>query len=71
MNCRFSAFASTSLFVLATLCVSASAQSVEDQIKKLETDRAAAVVQADVATLDKQTSGDYSLISASSACLSP
>jgi ketosteroid isomerase-like protein len=62
MNRRFAAFAVASLFVLATLCGSAAAQGVEDQIKKLETDRAAAVVKGDVATLDKETSDDYTLI---------
>jgi len=62
MNRRCFAFAMSSLLVLATLCGSAAAQSVEDQIKKLETDRAAAVVKGDMATLDKQTSDDYTLV---------
>jgi hypothetical protein len=31
-------------------------------LKKLETDRAAAMVKGDVATLEKQTSDDYTLI---------
>ena len=44
---------------------SARAQSsVEDQIKKLETDRAAAVVKGDVAAIAAQTSEDYTLINA-------
>ena len=38
--------------------------SVEDQLKKMEKDRAAAVVKADVATLEKLTSDDYILINA-------
>jgi ketosteroid isomerase-like protein len=38
--------------------------SVEDQIKKMEKDRAAAVVKGDVATLEKLTSDDYILINA-------
>jgi len=38
--------------------------SVEDQLKKMETDRAAAVVKGDVATLEKLTSDDYILINA-------
>jgi ketosteroid isomerase-like protein len=38
--------------------------SVEDQIKKMEKDRAAAVVKADVATLESLTSDDYILINA-------
>ncbi len=57
-------FATTALFVLAMLCVSASAQSVEEQIKKMEIDRAAAVVKGDVAKLDQETSDDYTLITA-------
>jgi ketosteroid isomerase-like protein len=40
-----------------------TAASVEE-LKKLETDRAAAVVKADIATLDKQTADDYTLINA-------
>ena len=60
MNRRFSAFAIA--FVLAAFCTSALAQNVEDHIKKLEIDRAAAVVKADVATLDQQTSDDYTFI---------
>jgi ketosteroid isomerase-like protein len=38
--------------------------SVEDQIKKMEKDRAAAVVKGDVATLEGLTSDDYILINA-------
>ena len=41
-----------------------STASVEDQIKKMEKDRAAAVVKGDVATLEKLTSDDYILINA-------
>jgi ketosteroid isomerase-like protein len=37
---------------------------VEDQIKKMEKDRAAAVVKGDVATLEGLTSDDYILINA-------
>ena len=37
---------------------------VEDQIKKMEKDRAAAVVKGDVATLEKLTSDDYMFINA-------
>ena len=62
MNRRLSAFTITSLFVFAAFCVSALAQGVEDHIKKLEIDRAAAVIKADVATLDQQTSDDYTFI---------
>lgn len=50
------------VLVVAALLGSASAQDVTEQLKKLEMDRAAAVVKGDVATLDKQTSDDYVLI---------
>ena len=58
------------VFGVATLtAASAGAQgaataSVEEQIKKMEKDRAAAVVKADVATLESLTSDDYVLINA-------
>jgi ketosteroid isomerase-like protein len=42
----------------------AAGPSVEDQLKKMEKDRAAAVVKGDVATLEKLTSDDYILINA-------
>jgi ketosteroid isomerase-like protein len=42
----------------------AAGNSVEDQIKKIENDRAAAVVKGDVATLEGLTSDDYTLINA-------
>jgi ketosteroid isomerase-like protein len=38
--------------------------SVEDQIKKMEKDRAAAVVKGDVAAIEGLTSDDYTLINA-------
>jgi ketosteroid isomerase-like protein len=38
--------------------------SVEEQIMKMERDRAAAVVKADVATIEGLTSDDYTLINA-------
>ena len=62
MNRQCAVFAVAALFVLATLCGSAAGQSVEDQIKKMEIDRAAAVVKGDLALLDKETSEDYTLI---------
>jgi ketosteroid isomerase-like protein len=62
MNRRFAVFAIASLFVLGMLCGSAAAQGVADQIKKMETDRAAAVVKGDWAKLEKETSDDYTLI---------
>jgi len=57
-------------FGLATLIAAparaqmGAASSVADQIKKMEKDRAAAVVKADVATLEGLTSDDYILINA-------
>ena len=45
-----------------TLLGSVWAEDVKEQLKKLETDRAAAIVKGDVATLEKQTSDDYTLI---------
>jgi ketosteroid isomerase-like protein len=50
------------VFVVTTLLTSAWAQDVEEQLKKLEIDRADAVVKSDVGRLDKQTSDDYMLI---------
>ena len=53
------------LLIAAVFVVAASsvfAQDVQEQLKKMEMDRAAAVVKADVATLDKTTSDDYVLI---------
>jgi ketosteroid isomerase-like protein len=53
------------LLIAAVVVIAASsvfAQDVQEQIKKMEMDRAAAVVKADVATLDKTTSDDYVLI---------
>lgn len=38
------------------------AQNVEEHLKKMETDRAAAVVKGDVDTLAKETADDYMLI---------
>jgi ketosteroid isomerase-like protein len=61
MKRKCAAFAISALFVLVMLG-SARAQSDEEQLMKLETDRAAAVVKGDVATLEKQTSDDYTLI---------
>jgi ketosteroid isomerase-like protein len=61
MRPKCSALVAT-VFVLAVLIGSASAQDAKEQLKKLEMDRAAAVVKGDVATLDKQTAADYVLI---------
>src|SRR6185295_3842304 len=49
---------------LATLAAPARAQGVEEQLKKMERDRAAAVVKGDVAMLEGLTSDDYTLINA-------
>jgi ketosteroid isomerase-like protein len=49
-------------FSSVTLLGSAWAEDVQEQLKKLETDRAAAAVKGDVATLEKQTSDDYTFI---------
>ena len=62
MKQRCFAFLIASVFCVAALLGLAWAASVEEELKKLETDRAAAVVKGDVATLEKQTSDDYSLI---------
>jgi len=62
MNRRRSAFMIASVLSVATLFGLAWAANTEKELKKLETDRAAAVVKGDVATLEKQTSDDYTLI---------
>jgi ketosteroid isomerase-like protein len=59
---RIFAILSVAVFLMAGLVTTMSAEDVQDQIKKLETERAAAVVKADTAILDKQTSDDYSII---------
>ncbi len=61
MKRKYAAFGIAALFVFVTLG-SAWAESDEEQLKKLETDRAAAAVKGDVATLEKQTSDDYTFI---------
>ena len=49
-------------FSSVTLLGSAWAEDVQEQLKKLETERAAAAVKGDAATLEKQTSDDYTFI---------
>jgi|SRR6266851_3789051 len=61
MKRKYAALVISSLFVLVMLG-SAWAQSDEEQLKKLETDRAAAAVKGDVATLEKQTADGYTFI---------
>ena len=62
MNQKSFAFLLASILSLAVLLNAAWAASAEEELKKLETNRAAAVVKGDVATLEKQTSDDYTLI---------
>jgi len=64
MNSKRAAFVVALVLSLAALLGLAWAANVEEELKKLETDRAAAVVKGDVATLEKQTSDDYTLINA-------
>ena len=62
MNRKYVAYLLTSVLVLVALVGLAWAATVEDELKKLETDRAAATVKGDIATLAKQTSDDYTVI---------
>ena len=62
MNRKCSLFVIASVLAFAALLGLAWAASVEEELKKLETDRAAAAVKGDVATLQKQTSDDYTFI---------
>jgi len=61
MKRKCAALAVSLIFVFIT-SGSSWAQSDEEQLKKIETDRAAAVVKGDIATLAAQTSEDYTLI---------
>jgi ketosteroid isomerase-like protein len=58
MKRKCAAFAIASLFVF-TMLGSALGQGDEEQLKKFETDRAAAVVKGDVAAVEKGTADDY------------
>ena len=62
MNRRCTAVVFASVLALAALVGLAWAANVEEELKKLETDRAAAAAKGDVATLEKQTSDDYTFI---------
>jgi ketosteroid isomerase-like protein len=64
MNRLATSVAAVSFAALTTVPAHAQGSSVEEQIKKMEQDRAAAVVKADVATLEGLTSDDYILINA-------
>jgi Domain of unknown function (DUF4440) len=61
MNRKLAVLAIGMVFLLGTFG-SALAQSDEEQLKKFETDRAAAVVKGDVATVEKGTADDYTFI---------
>jgi ketosteroid isomerase-like protein len=62
MNRRCIAFLTASGLCLAVLLGLAWAANVAEELKKLETDRAAAAVKGDAATLEKQTADDYTFI---------
>jgi ketosteroid isomerase-like protein len=62
MNRGFAAIACGLLLSVGAFCTSTAAQGVADEIKKMETERAAAVVKGDWAKLEKETSDDYTLI---------
>jgi len=62
MNRRWTGIVITSVLSLAALLSLARAANVDEDLKKLETERAAAVVRGDAATLAKQTSDDYTFI---------
>src|SRR5881398_702010 len=62
MTSKRAAFVIALVLSLVALLGLAWAASVEEELKKLETDRAAAAVKGDVATLEKQTSDDYTFI---------
>jgi len=62
MNRSSTSFVFASVLAVAALVGLAWAANVEEDLKKLETDRAAAAVKGDVATLEKQTSDDYTFI---------
>jgi ketosteroid isomerase-like protein len=62
---RIAAFVLAATFSAVTFLSSASAEDVQDQLKKIEIDRAAAVVKGDVEALEKATADDYTLINMS------
>src|SRR3989449_7449970 len=62
MTSKRAAFVIALVLSLAALLGLAWAVNVEEELKKLETDRAAAAVKGDAATLEKQTSDDYTFI---------
>src|SRR5437879_8058264 len=62
MKWKCTRFVIASVSSLVVLLGLAWAANVEEELKKLETDRAAAAVKGDAATLEKQTSDDYTFI---------
>jgi ketosteroid isomerase-like protein len=62
MNRASGRFLVGSILSLTILLGLSLAASVEEELKKLETDRAAAAVKADVATMEKHTADDYTFI---------
>ena len=62
MKWKCTGFVIASVLSLAALLGLAWAANVEEELKKLETDRAAAAVKGDAATLETQTSDDYTFI---------
>jgi ketosteroid isomerase-like protein len=59
-QCR--TFSIAVIIMIAGSLASAWGQDAQEQLKKMEIDRAEAVVKANVAKLDKETSDDYMLI---------
>ncbi len=62
MNGRCAGFVITSVLSLTALLGVVWAANIEEELKKLETDRATAAVKGDAATLAKETSDDYTFI---------
>lgn len=58
----FALAATLSLLMTLSVVAQSGGGSTEEQIEKLENDRAQAVVKGDVATLDKMTADDYTII---------
>ena len=54
--------AALSLLITLSLAAQSSGGSTEEQIEKLENDRAQAVVKGDVPALEKMTADDYTII---------